>query len=545
MQQLNIALAQLDLNLGDIRGNADKMLRFAEKAKKEFNADIIVYPELALTDYPPEDLLLRNELHQRVEKTLKEICDKNLDICLIIGHPTKTPHGIFNSVSVIHDGKILKRYDKQLLPNYSVFDEKRYFQPGHHPCVFELKGVPIGIVICEDLWHPGPVVQAAKEGAKILLSPNASPFHRNKPSHRIDVLRKRVSECNLPIVYVNSVGAQDELVFDGGSFVIDREGVVQQQSPLYEESLSCVTAIYDQTKKTITVEPGKKSVLPSEIESIYKALVLGTRDYLQKNKMQGALIGLSGGIDSALTLAIAVDAIGAENVHAVLMPSRYTHEMSNEDAITLAQNLKVNYSVISIEPMFEAFLTSLQNEFKNLPQDVTEENIQSRCRGTLLMALSNKTKKMVLTTGNKSEMAVGYATLYGDMAGGYAVIKDVLKTTVYQLAHYRNQQSLVIPQRTIDRSPSAELSPNQLDTDTLPDYPILDRIIADYVEHDLSAKDIIAKGIDAHIVKKVINMIDRNEYKRRQSPPGVRISNRAFGRDWRYPITSGYEVFFE
>lgn len=543
MQQLNIALAQLDLNLGDIRANTNKILDYAKKAKEEFNADVIVYPELALTDYPPEDLLLRTELHARVEQALKELCDKNLDICLIVGHPTKTSQGIFNSVSVIYNGQIVKRYDKQLLPNYSVFDEKRYFQAGNQPCVFEYKGVPIGIVICEDLWHPGPVLQAANAGAKIILSPNASPFHRNKPSQRIEILRQRVLECVTPIVYVNSVGGQDELVFDGGSFVIDRDGVVQHQSPLYQENLDIVAVQYHSDKKIVSVSTGKKYKFPDEIESIYKALVLGTKDYIKKNKMKGALVGLSGGIDSALTLAIAVDAIGAEQVHAVLMPSRYTHNMSNEDAIALAKKLKVSYSIIPIEPMFSAFLNSLKDEGVDSAEDLIAQNIQSRCRGIILMALSNKTGKMVLTTGNKSELAVGYSTLYGDTAGGYDVLKDVLKTTVYQLAHYRNQQSEVIPKRTLERAPTAELAPNQLDIQSLPDYAILDRIIIDYVENDLSAQQIIAKGFDKDTVHKVINLIDHNEFKRRQSPPGVRISIRAFGRDWRYPITSGYEVF--
>lgn len=539
--QLTLIMAQLNFMLGDITNNAKKIISTAKHCRDELQADIVVFPELAITGYPPEDLLLRPEFNRKAEEALKKVCQEVTGIYLVIGFPHQTSEGLYNAAAIIYNGEIIKTYHKYHLPNYSVFDEKRYFISPKIPevCLVTIKNTKIAVTICEDIWQCGPFSQAVNAGAEMMICINSSPFHFNKPEERVEILRQRQrEEGKIPIVYVNCVGGQDELVFDGGSIVMDDQGKVSQLAPFFKESLEQVKI--DLTKKPQPVSQKISPALSTE-QTFYEALVLGTRDYIQKNNFKGALLGLSGGIDSALTLCVAADAIGSENICAVMMPSRYTADISLDDAKALAENLKVKTEIISIEPSFQAFLTSLSPLFKNFPPDVAEENIQARCRGILLMALSNKWGHIVLTTGNKSELAVGYSTLYGDLAGGFAVIKDCPKTMVYRLAHYRNQIKSVIPQRIIDRAPSAELSANQTDQDTLPPYDILDKIIFAYVENNQSIEEITAQGIDSATVHKVAKMIDRSEYKRRQSPPGIRLSKRAFGRDWRYPITSGFK----
>jgi len=535
---MRVALAQLNLLVGDVAGNVAKAGSAIARARDELQADVIVFPELTLSAYPPEDLLLRPGLHRQVLRGLETLKRQVTGIDVVVGYPSPGPEGLYNSASLIRDGAVVATYHKQHLPNYSVFDEKRYFQPGREPAVVAIKGVPVGITICEDLWHPGPMQQARLAGARLMVNLNASPYHALKGGEREAVLRQRVQEAPMPIVYVNQVGGQDELVFDGESFVMAADGrVVMRGRPFVEE---IYIADFEIGEVEIAPRPGEIHDPLPQAESIYRALVLGVRDYIEKNGFQGAVIGLSGGVDSALTLAIAVDAIGAHRVEAVMMPSRYTATMSLEDARKEAETLGVEYRVISIEPAFQAFLDSLKQEFAGLTEDTAEENIQARCRGVILMAISNKKRKILLTTGNKSEMAVGYATLYGDMAGGYAPIKDLPKTMVYALARYRNSIAPVIPQRVLERPPSAELKPNQRDQDSLPPYDILDPILEMYVEHDKSAEEIAAAGYDLETVLSVITMVNRNEYKRRQAPPGVRVTRRAFGRDRRYPITSGY-----
>ncbi|MCK5639365.1 MAG: NAD+ synthase [Gammaproteobacteria bacterium] len=541
MSKLRIVMAQLDLLVGDIEGNRDCIIDAAIQARDEMAADAIVFPELSLTGYPPEDLLLRPGLQQRVLQALEQIKRDVQGIAVVLGFPRPATGGLYNAAAVIQDGQIIGHYHKQHLPNYSVFDEKRYFSPGSEACVVLIKGIPVGLTICEDIWQVEPVAAAVEKGARLILNLNASPFHINKRKEREEVVAERVSEVGVPIVYVNLVGGQDELVFDGGSFVMDVSGNTNLRAPAFVEGLYPVDfEVPEVVTEQVTPIAGPSALLLEEEAGIYQALVLGTRDYIEKNGFAGVVLGLSGGIDSALTLAIAVDAIGAARVEVVMLPSRYTADMSNEDAEAEAEALGVEHRVISIEPMFKAFLDGLAEEFAGTEPDVTEENMQARCRGVILMAISNKKRKILLTTGNKSEMAVGYATLYGDMAGGFAVLKDVSKTLVYRLSKYRNSISPVIPQRVIDRPPSAELAPDQRDTDSLPDYPELDAILERYVEQDQCREDIVAAGYDEATVSKVIRMVDRNEYKRRQAAPGVRITRRAFGRDRRYPITSGF-----
>ncbi len=506
----------------------------AIKARDGQGAHAIVFPELTLTGYPPEDLLLRSELIKRVEQALEDICREVIGIDIVLGYPRCQDGKLYNAAGVIRDGEIIAEYFKALLPNYSVFDEKRYFEAGTEPCVVELNGVPVGLTICEDIWYKDPAEKAAKAGAKILLNLNASPFHTGKAIEREGLIRKRCLETGLPVVYVNLVGGQDELVFDGGSFVMDANGELTQRAPFHHEAHALAEF------RDISPQPTEISSYPEELEGIYNTLVLGVRDYVTKNGFKGAVLGLSGGIDSALTLAIAADALGGENVEVVMMPSRYTSDMSNEDAIKQAQTLGVEHRTIAIEPAFNAFLEMLKEEFAGTEKDVTEENIQARCRGIILMAISNKKGKILLTTGNKSEMSVGYATLYGDMAGGFAPIKDVPKMLAYRLAEYCNRDQEIIPRRVIERPPSAELAPDQKDSDSLPPYDILDEILARYIEHDQGNAEIIASGFESEMVRRVTRMVDRNEYKRRQAPPGVKITRRAFGRDRRYPLTSGF-----
>ncbi len=535
---LRIAIAQINLLVGDVMGNARKILNAAVHARDELQADLLVTPELALTGYPPEDLLLRDDVHEVVAQAIHFLQKEVKGIDVLLGYPAQTPDGIFNAVGYLHNGGLAAQCHKHNLPNYSVFDEKRYFQTGEGVCVIEVKGIRMGITICEDIWHPEPVQQAVAQGAELIININASPYHLNKSEERTAVVRDRIMETGKPVVYANLVGGQDELVFDGDSFVMDKEGTVVFRLAAFQEAITALDFVVDEHD----VRPVAQA-LParlSEEASVYQALVLGVRDYIEKNGFTGVVLGLSGGIDSALTLAIAVDAIGNERVEAVMMPSRYTADMSVQDAREEAEILGIEYQVITIEPAFNAFLDLLQHEFEGLPVDTTEENMQARCRGLLLMAISNKKRKIVLTTGNKSEMSVGYATLYGDMAGGFDVLKDVPKTLVYRLSEYRNSLGRVIPQRVIDRPPSAELAPDQKDTDSLPDYDVLDAILEAYIEQDQGLEAMVARGYDRATIIKVMRLVDRNEYKRRQAPPGVRITRRAFGRDRRYPITSGY-----
>ncbi len=537
--KLRLVMAQLNFLVGDIEGNVDKIIANAIKARDELKADLIIFPELTLTSYPPEDLLLRPRLYDRVSKALEKLqLVKGIDI--IVGYPEKTIDGVYNKASLFRDGEIIASHYKEYLPNYSVFDEKRYFVPGNSPTITAIKGIPFAITICEDLWYPEPMLQAAKAGAKIMISINASPFEVNKPLIREEIMSKRAKEGKMPLIYVNLIGGQDELIFDGGSMVINTQGQVCQSAGFYNEILAPVDL---EINDAIHIKSAKVLPLPSVEERVYQALVLGVRDYIEKNGFKGAIIGLSGGIDSALTLAIAVDAIGKDRVQGVLMPSRFSSELSINEAKVQAELLGVKYRIISIEPIFQSFLSSLASEFAGIPEDATEQNLQARCRGTLLMALSNKFGLIVLSTGNKSEMSVGYSTLYGDMVGGFCVLKDVPKTLVYRLANYRNQISPTIPPAIIHRAPSAELAANQKDEDDLPPYSILDQIIEKYIEQDKSPSEIIALGFDANTVKRVVKMVNRNEYKRRQAPVGVRITGRAFGRDRRYPITSGYSRY--
>jgi NAD+ synthase (glutamine-hydrolysing) len=537
-QHLRIAMGQLNMLVGDVVGNTEKLINAAQRAHNDVGAQLIAFPELALTGYPPEDLLFRNDLLAQAEKQLSVLARETRGIDVIVGHPQREAGKLYNAASLLRAGRVHATYFKQHLPNYGVFDEKRYFVAGIEPCIVDVCGTPVGITICEDVWEAGPVDKAAQAGAKVLININGSPYHLNKGHARIEIVAKRARAGKVPIVYVNLVGGQDELVFDGESFVVDAAGVVTQRAAAFEEGLFLVDI--DTSVTPMVPVAGNVRPLLDEVESAYGAIVLGVRDYVNKNGFNGAVLGLSGGIDSGLTLAIAADAIGAQRVEAVMMPSRYTTDMSLEDARLAAEALGVDYRVIPIEPMFEAFMQSLAEQFRGLPRDTTEENIQARIRGVLLMAISNKSDKIVLATGNKSEMAVGYATLYGDMVGGFAAIKDVPKTMVYRLAQYRNHVAPVLPQRMIERPPSAELAPDQKDTDTLPPYEILDAVLERYVEQDRGYEDIVNAGFDAETVAKVFSMVDRNEYKRRQAAPGVRITPRAFGRDRRYPITSGF-----
>jgi NAD+ synthase (glutamine-hydrolysing) len=533
-----VVMAQLDFLVGDIAGNVDKIVTAAIEARDRLQAHLIVFPELTITGYPPEDLLLRPGFVRQIDPALERLCREIQGIAAVVGCPLSTSEGLRNAAIILDRGEIRARYFKQWLPNYSVFDEKRYFVPGEEATVVEIAGVRVGVTICEDVWLPGPVAQAADAGAQLLVNLNASPYHAGKGEQRLTVLQQRVREGCIPIIYVNLIGGQDELVFDGGSMVVGADGVLMQRAPFFAEGLYPVD--FQIAARKATPIPGSVAGEQGLEEGIYQALVLGVRDYVNKNGFPGVVLGLSGGIDSALTLAIAVDALGPDRVEAVLMPSRYTADMSNTDAEQEARTLSVRYQIMPIEPAFQSFLEILQPVLAGRSPDTTEENLQARCRGVLLMAISNKTGKLVLTTGNKSETAVGYSTLYGDMAGGFAPIKDVLKTMVYRLAAWRNRQSPVIPQRVMDRPPSAELRPDQTDQDSLPPYDVLDAILQGYVEEDRSVEELITAGFDQAMVERVARLVILNEYKRRQAAPGVRITLRAFGRDRRYPITSGF-----
>jgi NAD+ synthase (glutamine-hydrolysing) len=533
-----IAIAQLNQTLGDLPGNARRILDAAARGRAA-GASLVVTPELSLCGYPPEDLVLRPAFLDASARELAALAARVTDGVLLVGFPEQHEGRRHNAMAVIRDGRVAQVYRKQCLPNYTVFDEERYFAPGDAPCVFDVDGLRCGVVICEDIWFPGPAAQAKAAGAQVLVVPNGSPYHTHQQALRREQTAARSHETGLALVYVNRVGGQDELVFDGASFVLDAQGALAQQLPAWHETLAVVE--FDGTQPRPV-----RGTLDARLEPhVYDALVLGVRDYVQKNRFPGVLLGLSGGVDSALTLAVAVDALGRDKVRALMLPSPYNASISLDDAREMAGILGVRYDEMPIQPVFSAFLETLAEEFRGLPPDAAEENIQARIRGTLLMSLSNKFGSIVLTTGNKSEMAVGYATLYGDMAGGFAVLKDIPKTLVYRLSNYRNSLGRVIPERIITRAPSAELRPDQTDQDSLPPYDVLDGILEAYVEHDLSPADIVARGFPAEAVAKVVRLIKLSEYKRRQSAVGIRITARGFGKDWRYPITSAWNDWNE
>jgi len=536
---VKLAIAQINLHVGNIEKNTTDIIGWIRKARDAYNAELIIFPELTICGYPPEDLLLRPSFFRQINHAVKQITHEAKGIAVIIGYPWREDDRVYNVCALLRNTREENRYFKKVLPNYGVFDEKRYFHPGNTTCIVDLAGIPTSLSICEDLWTPEHAGVSAAAGARLLININASPYHQGKDRERDDLLRQRASESGLPIIYANLVGGQDELVFDGGSLVMDSSRKIVFRAAQFQEGLYLVKLT--DTRETLVFEPEQPSAkaLPNEA-GVYQALVLGVRDYVHKNGFKGALIGLSGGIDSALTLVIAADALGPENVLAIMMPSRYTADMSTEDARLMAECLGVPWHVIPIEKAFLAITELLEPLFAGLPADLTEENIQARCRGVLLMAISNKTGKLLLTTGNKSEMAVGYATLYGDMAGGFAPLKDVSKQLVYALSRWRNTQAAVIPERILERPPSAELRPDQKDADSLPPYEVLDQVLERYIELDESPELIIQSGFDRQLVFEITQLVDRSEYKRRQAAPGVKITKRAFGRDRRYPITSGY-----
>ncbi len=532
-----IAVAQLNFLVGDIKGNTQIILDCIQKAKQA-SVDLLIFPELALSGYPPEDLLLRENFKIQIQHALKIIQEKSSGIAILLGHPDYNFEGVFNAATLIEDKKIVSTYHKQCLPNYGVFDERRYFKPGNSDGLFKIKGLSIGILICEDLWYSKPASALKEKGAQLLVCINASPFDYTKSKQRLKVTEARIKETNLPVLYVHGVSGQDDLVFDGGSQAFDANGHLVAEAGFFTETLWLIDL-----KINSLVEFIPQTILSKPLidEAIYKALVLAVRDYVNKNHFPGVLIGLSGGIDSALVLAIAVDALGKDRVQAVFLPSRYTSKLSQEIVQTLVKKLSIKLSIFSIEPSFSAFLSTLNLDPKHPPVGLTTENIQARCRAILLMALSNQEGSLLLNCTNKSELAVGYGTLYGDMAGGFAVLKDVSKTRVYQLAAYRNSEG-IFPDVLLTRPPTAELAENQKDEDILPPYSQLDPILELYVEQDKSIDDIVKTGFAKEIVQRVINLVNKNEYKRRQLAPGPRITPRAFGRERRYPITSGFSI---
>lgn len=539
MKSFKIALAQFSPHIGNLEANAQKMLEQANEAKKQ-NADLIIFPELSSIGYPAEDLLLRPSLTKRTQQVFEQLKTVK-DIVMVFGFVNQSEDGQrYNAAAVMKDGQVLGVYNKQNLPNYSVFDEKRYFTEGHQHLVFEYLGHKFGVLICEDVWSLSTVQQLAQLNVETALVLNASPYEVGKPQHRVETMSALAKQMNLNLVYANQVGGQDDLIFDGTSFVIAKDGSIVLQAESFKESL--YFAEYEAEQQAF-----KANALPPALDTmaeIYQSLVMATRDYVQRSGFPGVILGLSGGIDSALTLAIAADAIGADKVQAVMMPYTYTAQISVEDAAEQAKSMGVTFGIAEINPIVNSFMQTLYPFFGNSPADATEENLQARARGTLLMGLSNKFGNLVLSTGNKSELAVGYCTLYGDMVGGFAVLKDVYKTIVFELAKYRNSisEKPVIPERVITRPPSAELRPDQKDQDSLPPYDVLDAILYAYIEEDMSQEDIIAKGFDAEVVAKVIRLVDFNEYKRRQGAIGPRISSRAFSRERRYPIMNGWKA---
>ena len=538
MKSFKIALAQFSPFIGNIEANVQRMIEQADEAKKQ-NAEIIVFPELSTLGYPAEDLLLRPSLTKRTAQAFEQLAQVK-DIVLVFGFVNNTEDGQrFNSAAVMKDGQVLGVYNKQNLPNHSVFDEKRYFNEGHQHLIFEYLGHKFGVLICEDVWSLTTVQQLAQLNVETALVLNASPYEVGKPQHRIATLKELAKQLHIHLVYNNQVGGQDDLIFDGTSFVINNNGDIALQAPSFKEDL--YFADYEIENKSYKVVESAPAL--DTMAEIYQSLVLATRDYIQRSGFPGVILGLSGGIDSALTLAIAVDAIGADKVQAVMMPYTYTSQISVEDATEQAKRMGVTFGIAEIHPIVNSFMQTLFPFFGNSPADATEENLQARARGTLLMGLSNKFGNLVLSTGNKSELAVGYCTLYGDMVGGFAVLKDVYKTIVFELAKYRNSisETPVIPERVITRPPSAELRPDQKDQDSLPAYDVLDAILYAYIEEDQSQDDIIAKGFDKEVVEKVIGLVDRNEYKRRQGCIGPRITSRSFSRERRYPIINGWK----
>ena len=537
MKNFKVALAQFSPHIGNIYANTRKMVEQANLAKQQ-KADLVIFPELSTIGYPAEDLLLRPNLQKRTQKAFAQLSEVK-DILMVFGfvHQTEDGHR-YNSAAVMKDGQVLGIYNKHNLPNYSVFDEKRYFQDGHQHLIFEYLGHKFGVLICEDVWSLNTVKQLSQLNVETVLVLNASPYEVGKPQHRIQTLNELAKQLSLNVIYVNQVGGQDDLIFDGSSFVCNKNGQAALQAPSFKEDL--YIAEYDAEQKQFKTSDTAPAL--ETFAEIYQALVLATRDYVQRSGFPGVILGLSGGIDSALTLAIAVDAIGADKVQAVMMPYTYTSQMSVEDATEQARRMSVTFGIAEIHPIVNSFMQTLYPFFGNSPADATEENLQARTRGTLLMGLSNKFGNLVLSTGNKSEISVGYCTLYGDMVGGFSVLKDVYKTIVFELAKYRNtlDETPVIPERVITRPPSAELRPDQKDQDSLPAYDVLDAILYAYIEEDLSQADIIAKGYEAAVVEKVIRLVDRNEYKRRQGAIGPRISSRAFSRERRYPIVNGW-----
>ena len=539
MKSFKIAIAQFSPHVGNLDANTQKMIDLANQAKKD-KADLIIFPELSTLGYPAEDLLIRPSLVKRTKAAFEKLTEVK-DIVMVFGFVNQTEDGQrYNSAAVMKDGEVLGVYNKQVLPNYGVFDEKRYFGEGHQHLVFEYLGHKFGVLICEDVWSLATVQQLAKLNIDTALVLNASPYEVGKPQHRIETMAALVKQLNINLVYCNQVGGQDDLIFDGTSFVLNKSGEVALQAPTFQENL----AIAEFNAEQLQFSKGTIAPALDTMPEIYQSLVMATRDYVQRSGFPGVILGLSGGIDSALTLAIAVDALGADKVQAVMMPYTYTAQISVEDAAAQAKNMGVTFGIAEINPVVSGFMQVLFPFFGNAPVDATEENLQARSRGTLLMALSNKFGNLVLATGNKSELAVGYCTLYGDMVGGYAVLKDVYKTIVFELAKYRNSisETPVIPERVITRPPSAELRPDQVDQDSLPAYDILDAILYSYIEEDMSQDDIIAKGFDAEVVKKVIRLVDINEYKRRQGAIGPRISSRSYGRERRYPIVNGWKA---
>ena len=538
-KKISIGIVQENPIVGDIEGNLQLAINAIDKLSKQSSPDIFVFTEMFLTGYPPEDLILRDDLLDASYEAVEKLCDVKPESFIVIGYPKKEGDSIFNCAGVLRNKSVITEYKKQELPNYEVFDEKRYFKPGKGPGIFEVNGLRVGLSVCEDIWHENVIKQLHEKKTDLILNINASPFHLDKIKERKALISGHAIDYSLPIVYANQVGGQDELVFDGTSMAMDGDGQQILQLEKFKEDYKIVNFISDQEGK---LSSEKREEIPEdkELEEVYKALVLGAKDYIQKNNFPGVLIGSSGGIDSALTAAIAADAIGPEKVRTFMLPFKFTSDMSVEDSEKLAVNLGIKHSVIPIGEIYESFADSLEDEFSGLEPDITEENLQSRCRGVILMALSNKSGELVLTTGNKSETAVGYSTLYGDTAGGFGVLKDVPKTLVYELSRYRNTISHVIPDRIIDRPPSAELAPDQQDSDSLPDYAILDKIIELYVEQDKSKAEIEASGIEKGMVDRVIRLIDLSEYKRRQAPLGVKITSRGFGKDRRYPITNKF-----
>ena len=539
MKSFKIAIAQFSPHIGNIEANAEKMQQLANEAKAQ-KSDLMIFPELSTIGYPAEDLLLRPSLSKRTQQAFEQL-SKVKDIVMVFGFVNQTEDGQrYNSAAVMKDGKILGIYNKQNLPNYGVFDEKRYFNEGHQHLVFEYLGHKFGVLICEDIWSLNTVQQLAQLNVETVLVLNASPYEVGKPQHRINTMQELAKQLNIHLVYANQVGGQDDLIFDGTSFVINKDGAVALQAPSFQQALFYSDYLAEQQSYQVA----ESTPTLDTMAEIYQALVMSTRDYVQRSGFPGVILGLSGGIDSALTLAIAVDAIGADKVQAVMMPYTYTSQISVEDAAAQAKNMGITFGIAEINPIVNSFMQTLYPFFGNAPADATEENLQARTRGTLLMGLSNKFGNLVLSTGNKSELSVGYCTLYGDMVGGFAVLKDVYKTIVFELAKYRNSisETPVIPERVITRPPSAELRPDQTDQDSLPAYDVLDAILYAYIEEDMSQDDIIAKGFDAEVVKKVIRLVDFNEYKRRQGSIGPRISSRAFSRERRYPIINGWKA---